>query len=71
MSSLGHDKIARSLTNTQNNTKTRRILRRNRQLERKHFLCVFQKKKFLFSFFLIISYMISPRLVELPPWYGQ
>ena len=51
-------------TDTQNSTKTRRT--RNRHTE-KYYFCDFR----IFIFYLYIFLMISPRNVELPPWYGQ
>jgi len=58
--------MARTKTNTQNDTKTRKTSCRNRHLVKKLFLW-FLEFSFLFSFFLIIiSLMNFPRNVELP-----
>ena len=55
-------KKARTQKHAQNNTKTLRTSRRKR-----HF-CVFG---FFFLFIIFFKLMLSPRNVELPPWYGQ
>jgi len=61
--------MARTKTNIQNNTKIRRTPRRNRHLEKTTLFQFFGF--FFFPFLFIISYMISPKHVKLPPWYGQ
>jgi len=60
--------MARTKTNKQNNTKTRRTQRRKRHLEKKTIFVFFG---FFFSLLFIFSKTISPRNVELPLWYGQ
>jgi len=58
--------MARTKTNTQNNTKTHRKPRGNRHLEKTFFSCFSD-----FYFLFIIHEMSSLRNVKLPPWYGQ
>jgi len=65
-----HDKMARTKSNTQNDTKTRTTSCRNRHLEKLYF-CVF--RIFIFFIFFFIDKFLNefPKNVKLPPWYGQ
>jgi len=58
--------MARTKTNTQNNTKTCKTPRRNRHFRKQLFLWFWD-----FYFFFSFLFIISLRNFTLPPWYGQ
>jgi len=53
----------KTVKKTEQQHKTRRTPRRNRHSDKTIFV--------FFGFLYIFYLMISPRNVELPPWYGQ
>jgi len=63
--------MARTKTNTQNNTKNTKNIKTQQPFREKNYFCVFMIVLFSFDLLFIISLMISPGNVDLPPWYGQ